>query len=357
MKSNLPPHSTPPATHKTAHPQATKWPTPAQSHMATNPTKSPTNPTANTQSPAGQTTNPACRIPATTTCIYPRTHPVGPAQFSPLSATWTPCPVEQWTRPPAAGILSGPHAPTPSSPRNIASPRRRQPCLIPAASTLPSPSCIPSRRTDILLSGMMSRSRRRWWGMGRGISGLWVIRLILRRSGDGGICPSLLRIFCGLGSMSILIILIPVRRISRCLWRGRGFRSVRWVLLWLGTGNWLYGLLMLWLDRLVTGLSMLGDDNFLRCGTKCAVVRIRSLNDSRLLVMSMSTFPLLVTRVRWTCIWGFDFDYGLIFLFLFILQRYTAFATSAFYLLYDWEAFILYLPTIYESRGRIRRAW
>ena len=62
------------------------------------------------------------------------------------------------------------------------------------------------------------------------------------------------------------------------------------------------GLLMcffFFIYRSATGLSMLGGDSFLRCGIKCAVVLIRSLNDSRLLVMSMdrSTCPLLITRV------------------------------------------------------------
>lgn len=232
MKSNQLPHSTPPPViHKTAHPPATRWPIPAQSHTAANPPICPTNLTANIQSPAAQTTNPACQIQATTTCIYPNTHPAVPAQFCPQSATWTPYPAEQWIRPPAMGIPSGPHAPTPSSHRNTASLRRRQqPCpLIRAASTFPSPLCIRSRRMGTPLSvTRMSKCRRRWWVMGKGISGSWGIRLILRRSGDGGICLSLLQIFCGLGSMSILIILIPVRRISRCLWRGPGFPLVRW---------------------------------------------------------------------------------------------------------------------------------
>jgi hypothetical protein len=39
------------------------------------------------------------------------------------------------------------------------------------------------------------------------ISALWVTQLILRRSGDGGIYPSLLQISCGLGSMSILLLI------------------------------------------------------------------------------------------------------------------------------------------------------
>lgn len=59
------------------------------------------------------------------------------------------------------------------------------------------------------------------------------------------------------------------------------------------------GFFFFFIYRSATGLSMLGDGSFRRCGTKCAVGLIRSLNDSRLLVMSMdrSTFPLLITRV------------------------------------------------------------
>lgn len=95
---------------------------------------------------------------------------------------------------------------------------------------------------------------------------------------------------------------------------------------------------------------MLGGDSFLRCGIKCVVGLIRSLNDSHLSVMSMdrSTCPLLITRVAMNLdleVQGFYF-----FLFLFI-QRYTAFATLAFYSFYDWEAFIMFLSTIYDSRS------
>jgi hypothetical protein len=98
---------------------------------------------------------------------------------------------------------------------------------------------------------------------------------------------------------------------------------------------------------------MLGDDSFLRCGTRCAVVRIRSLNGSRLLVMWMdrSICPLLVTSGDKPGPRGSGLITAPFFSFLFTLQRYTAFETSAFYSLYDWDAFILFLSTIYDSRG------
>ena len=110
---------------------------------------------------------------------------------------------------------------------------------------------------------------------------LWAIPWIPRTSGDEATCPSRSLIFSGRGSMSTWIIRIPVRRTSKCLRLGQGYRSARYVYSW----N-LKDYILLTTIRLATGSSTPEDDNCQRFGIKCEMVPPTwTRSDSRLSAM------------------------------------------------------------------------
>lgn len=148
MKLNQPHNIIPHHAHKTAQGRATKWPTPALSHMAHQPRFHTTH-IANTQSPANEWT------PATP-CGYPRAPTAAPVRSSHPSATSTPCRVAQEIK----RAMSAPPDQTLLLRKIIASPGRPQwlRCPIAAVRSSSPRSCIPNHPM-VIRWGTMSRSR------------------------------------------------------------------------------------------------------------------------------------------------------------------------------------------------------